>query len=69
MSGTAGATERLVAKLGELPPDKLIEVEDFVDFLRQRTEERLLVATSVRAGEAAFEQVWDNLDDAVYDRL
>jgi hypothetical protein len=28
----------LVAKLAELPPERITEVEDFIDFLRQRTQ-------------------------------
>lgn len=28
----------LVAKLSELPPERITEVEDFIDFLRQRSQ-------------------------------
>ena len=29
-------TQTLVDKLNELPPERIAEVEDFIDFLRQR---------------------------------
>ena len=58
----------LLDKLKELPPRRLAEVEDFVDFLRTRDERRLTQAAA-RASEAAFAKVWDNDEDAVYDRL
>jgi hypothetical protein len=73
MSSAMPAGERrereLVEKIRSLPADKLAEVEDFVDFLRQREEERRLVRAVTGASEAAFPQVWDNPDDAEYDRL
>lgn len=59
----------LIEKIRSLPADKLAEVEDFVDFLRQREEERWLAQALSSASEAAFAKVWDNLDDAEYDRL
>lgn len=55
-------------KLRELPPQRLAEVEDFMDFLRTR-EERRLTQAAARASEPAFASVWDNDEDAAYDRL
>jgi hypothetical protein len=53
----------------DLPPEKVAEVEDFVDFLRQHHEDRRLThAASKMAGEA-LARVWSNLADAAYDRL
>ena len=34
--------EELLAKIRRLPPERVAEVEDFVDFLRQRDEEQQL---------------------------
>jgi hypothetical protein len=59
----------LIEKIRRLPEDKLAEVEDFVDFLRQRQEERRLAQAMTGASEAAFAKVWDNPEDAEYDRL
>jgi len=40
-----------------------------VDFLRLRDEERELTQAASRLSEAAFARVWENPDDADYDRL
>ena len=61
--------QELIEKIRSLPPDKVAEVEDFVEFLRQREEERRLAQDVAGASEAAFAKVWDNPDDAEYDRL
>jgi hypothetical protein len=58
----------LVEKIQGLPPEKLAEVEDFVDFLAQR-EDRRLVRAATKLSEKAFKKVWDNPRDAAYDRL
>ena len=59
----------LIEKLKSLPPGRVAEVEDFVDFLRTRDEERALERAATRAAEPAFAKVWNNDDDAAYDRL
>jgi hypothetical protein len=58
--------QKLIDKIRSLPADK---VEDFVDFLRQRQEERQLANAVTGASETAFAKVWDNPDDGEYDRL
>lgn len=59
----------LIEKIRILPPEKLVEVEDFVDFLRQREDDRRLIRSATKLSEAAFQKVWDNPDDAEYDQL
>ncbi len=59
----------LIAKLKELPAQRLAEVEDFVDFLRAREGGRALARSATKAAEPAFARVWDNDEDAAYDRL
>ena len=61
--------QELLEKIRRLPPERVAEVEDFVDFLRQRDEERGLTEAASRLSEAAFGRVWDHPDDADYDRL
>lgn len=61
--------EALLAKIRALPPERAAEVEDFVDFLRLRDEEQRLTAAATKLPEAAFAKVWENPDDADYDRL
>jgi hypothetical protein len=59
----------LIKKIRSLPPDRLAEVEDFVDFLSQRNDDRALSRAATELSENAFRKVWDNSDDAEYDRL
>jgi len=61
--------QMLIEKIHALPPDKVAEVEDFVDFLRQKIEDRRLIQAATKISEAIFRKVWDNPDDADYDRL
>lgn len=59
----------LIEKLKSLPPQRRAEVEDFVDFLCSRETDQHLVRAAAHASEPAFKAVWDNPDDAEYDRL
>lgn len=59
----------LIEKILMLPPERVAEVEDFVDFLRRRDEHRRLLNATATLSENAFQRVWDNPDDADYDRL
>lgn len=64
------ATEQaLLEKIRQLPPQRVAEVEDFVDFLRTREDEQRLTRAAARVSEASFAAVWNNDDDATYDRL
>lgn len=59
----------LFDKIKQLPPQRMAEVEDFVDFLRAREDERRLAQAAAKASEASFAKVWDNDEDAAYDRM
>ena len=59
----------LFDKIKQLSPQRLAEVEDFVDFLRTRENQQQLLLAAATASEASFAQVWDNDDDAAYDRM
>jgi uncharacterized protein DUF2281 len=59
----------LLEKLKTLPPERVAEVEDFVDFLRTRDAEQNLTRAAARTAEPAFSKVWDNDADAAYDQL
>jgi hypothetical protein len=58
---------RLLDKLRNLPEDKLLEIEDFIDFLTQRSQDERLVKGAMKLSESSFARVWDKLDDADYD--
>jgi hypothetical protein len=62
--------QTLLEKLRGLPPERLAEVEDFVDFLAHRqANERGLTHAAGQLATAAFARIWDNPADADYDRL
>lgn len=63
------AEQVLIDKIKQLPPQRMAEVEDFVDFLRAREDENRLSRAAAKASEASFAQVWDNDEDAAYDRM
>jgi hypothetical protein len=56
----------LFRKIEHLPPDRVAEVEDFVDFLASRATDRELGHAVTAAAEPALAKVWDNPDDDVY---
>jgi hypothetical protein len=60
--------ENLLEKIKSLPPERIAEVEDFVDFLAQR-DDRRLVRAAAKLSESAFQNVWDNEEDAAYGQL
>jgi Protein of unknown function (DUF2281) len=59
----------LIEKLEALPPERIAEVEDFIDFLNNRSTDRRLTQAASQTAEPSLAQVWDNPDDAVYDQL
>jgi hypothetical protein len=61
--------QALLSKLRTLPRERLAEVEDFVDFLREREVDRQMSRAMTAASEEAFREVWDNPEDAAYDAL
>jgi hypothetical protein len=52
-----------------LPAERIAEIEDFIDFIRSREQERSLTAAAAAASAPAFAAVWSNPDDDVYDAL
>ncbi len=59
----------LLEKIDRLPPERVAEIEDFVDFIRQRDQDQRLTRAAARVSETTFQKVWDNTDDAAYDQL
>lgn len=62
------AEKILVEKIKVLPPQKVAEVIDFIEFLVQK-EEQKLANSAMKLSEKAFAKVWDNDEDSVYDEL
>ena len=61
-------SEELIEKIRNLTPERIAEVEDFIDFIAQR-DERRLVQAAAKLSEDAFGKVWDNEEDSAYDQL
>jgi hypothetical protein len=59
----------LAEKIATLPVERIAEVEDFVDFLRSRDQDRALFRAAAAVSEPAFAAVWENPEDDVYDAL
>jgi hypothetical protein len=59
----------LIKKIQNLPPDKMREVEDFVDFLLENQDQIRLNRAAAKLSETAFSKIWDNDEDADYDQL
>jgi hypothetical protein len=63
--------QRLIEKIRKLSSTRIVEIEDFIDFLSQREDrsyDNLTLAAS-KLSEVAFAKVWDNPEDAAYDNL
>ncbi|MEJ2693186.1 MAG: toxin-antitoxin system, antitoxin component, Xre family protein [Candidatus Thiodiazotropha sp.] len=61
--------QHMLEKLEHLSPERLAEIEDFIDFLNQRDQDKHLRQDYAQVSEDAFSKVWDNDDDAIYDSL
>ena len=68
-SQTRDLEQGILEKIRSLPPEKICQVEDFIDFVIQRGEDRLLTRAASALSESSFQKVWDNPEDAEYDRL
>lgn len=69
MAQAKAIDQDLLEKIRRLPPERVAEVEDFVDFLRTRDQDHSLTRLAAKRSEESFKTVWDNPEDAVYDRL
>ncbi|WP_297511734.1 hypothetical protein [uncultured Caulobacter sp.] len=63
------ANRALIEKINALPSERLSEVEDFVDFIHQRDQDRAITRAAMAASGPAFAEVWSNPEDDVYDDL
>ena len=69
MTAVRQEDQGLFKKIRTLSPQRVAEVEDFVDFLHQRDADRGLTWEAAKLSENVFRKVWDNPDDADYDQL
>jgi hypothetical protein len=62
-------TKTLIEKIEVLPAERIAEIEDFVDFIRLREQERALTRAAAAVSAPAFAAVWSNPEDDIYDAL
>ena len=59
----------LIEKIRTLTPEKIAEVENFIDFLNLKNQDLRLTRACNTLAENAFQKIWDNPEDEEYDRL
>lgn len=69
MSQALPNTQTLLEKIQALPIERIAEIEDFVDFIATREQDRSLLRAAAAASAPAFAEVWDNPEDDIYDAL
>jgi hypothetical protein len=62
-------TRALIEKIQALPAERIDEVEDFVDFIAMRAQDRALTRAAATMSAPAFAKIWNNPDDDAYDAL
>jgi hypothetical protein len=59
----------LMDKIQTWPPERVAEVEAFVNFPTTREQARVLTSGAAAARAPALAGIWDNSEDSVYDAL
>lgn len=67
MAKSINQIRTILDKLDKLSPERVAEVEDFVDFLQHKDQDQRLAQAATQIAEPSFKKVWDNPDDEVYD--
>lgn len=62
-------TKALIRKIEALPDERIAEIEDFVDFIRLREQERTLTRAAAATSASIFAAIWSDPADDVYDAL
>lgn len=59
----------IAERMQALSPEQLAEVEDFVEFIRIRGQERAIAKAASGASARVLAEIWNNPEDDVYDAL
>jgi hypothetical protein len=59
----------LAEKIETLTPQQAAAVEEFVELLLRRGQDRVLVQSAAGASEASFAAFWNNPEDDAYDAI
>ncbi len=69
MQADSISEQRLLKKIRQLRPEKVLLVEDFIDSLDQQNTDNSLTFAAAKLSEPVLLKIWDNPDDAEYDKL
>ena len=61
--------ELIKSEIDKIPEDILQEILDFIQFLELKKEKSILAKSCQNLSEKSFDKIWDNDEDAVYDKL
>ena len=61
--------QALMEKIQALPADRIAEVEDFVEFISAREQQRSLTRAAAAASAPVFAAIWSNPEDDAYDAI
>jgi len=59
----------LLEKIQALPLERIAEIEDFVEFIAAREQERSLTRAAGASSAPAFAAIWNNPEDDAYDAI
>ena len=59
----------LLEKIQALPIERIAEIEDFVEFITAREQERSLTRAAGASSVPAFAVIWNNPEDDAYDAI
>jgi hypothetical protein len=62
-------TKTLIEKIATLPAERIAEIEDFVDLIRLREQERALTRAAAATSAPSFAAILSNPEDDAYDAL
>ncbi|CCQ51248.1 toxin-antitoxin system, antitoxin component, Xre family protein [Crocosphaera watsonii WH 8501] len=60
---------RLIEKVRQLSREQIEQVEQFIDGLNAEKSDQSLSLAATKLSESAFNKVWDNPEDDIYDEL
>jgi hypothetical protein len=61
--------ELIKNEIDRVPEEILSEIFDFIQFLELKKEKDILAKVFQNLSEKSFDKIWDNDEDAVYDKL
>ena len=59
----------LLEKIQALPVERIAEIEDFVEFIVAREQERSLIRAASASSTPSFAAIWNNPEDDAYDAI